>query len=54
MSFRGYGRKRVCPDRRYYPGIFLVGLKKTAKNPRHNRSPGRTKRFEICDYLFDL
>jgi hypothetical protein len=30
MNWKGYGRKRSWL--RYYPGIFLEGLRKTAKN----------------------
>jgi hypothetical protein len=31
MNLKGYGRKQPGPNLRYYPGIFLVGLRKTKK-----------------------
>jgi hypothetical protein len=32
MNGKGCGRKRSWPNIRYYPGIFLEGLRKTTKN----------------------
>jgi hypothetical protein len=32
MNWEGYGRKRSWPNLRYYPGIYLDGLRKATKN----------------------
>jgi hypothetical protein len=32
MNLKGYGRKRSWPNLRYYPEIYLEGLRKTTKN----------------------
>jgi hypothetical protein len=34
MNWKGYGRKWSWNNVRYYPGIFLEGLRKTVKNVR--------------------
>jgi hypothetical protein len=42
MDLNGFRRKRSRPNFKYYPGIRLGGLRKTAKPLSHdNRSPGR-------------
>jgi hypothetical protein len=42
MNWKGYGRKRSCPNLSYYPGICLEGLGKiTKKINQVNRSQGR-------------
>jgi hypothetical protein len=42
MNWKGCGRKRSCPDLRYYPVICLEGLRKTTKNlSQDRRSLGR-------------
>jgi hypothetical protein len=42
MNWKGCGRKRSWPNFRYYPGIFLEGLKKTTKNlSQESRFAGR-------------
>jgi hypothetical protein len=42
MNWRGCGRKRSCPNFKYYTGICLEGLTKTMKNlSQDSRSPGR-------------
>jgi hypothetical protein len=42
MNWRGCGRKRSCPNLRYYPSIYVEGLRKTTKNlSQNNLSPGR-------------
>jgi hypothetical protein len=28
---KGFGRKRLCPNFKYYPGIFLKGVEITTK-----------------------
>jgi hypothetical protein len=33
MNWKGKGKKRLWPNLRYYPGIFLEGMRKTTKNP---------------------
>jgi hypothetical protein len=32
MNWKGYGRNVLWPNFRYYPKIWLEGLKKTTKN----------------------
>jgi hypothetical protein len=32
MNWKGYGREWSWPNLRYYPGIFLEGLRKTTRN----------------------
>jgi len=34
MNRKGFGRKRLWPNLRYYPGIHLKRLRKTTKNLR--------------------
>jgi hypothetical protein len=42
MNWKGYGRKRLWPNLRYYPGICMEGLRKTTKSlTQAIRSPGR-------------
>jgi hypothetical protein len=42
MNWKGCGRKRSCPNKRYYPGICLEELRKTMKDlSQDSRSPGR-------------
>jgi hypothetical protein len=31
ISWKGYRRNQLCPNLRYYPGIFLEGVRKTTK-----------------------
>jgi hypothetical protein len=35
MTWKGFGRKQSWPNLRYYPGIYLEGLRKTMKNLSH-------------------
>jgi hypothetical protein len=37
MNWKGYERKRSCPNFRYCTGIFLEGLPKTTKNFSQDR-----------------
>jgi hypothetical protein len=42
MNWKAYGRKRWWPNLRYFPGIFLEGLRNTMYNLyQDRRSPGR-------------
>jgi hypothetical protein len=42
MNWKGYGTKQSWPNLRYYPNIFLEGLRKLQKNLSQNsRSLGR-------------
>jgi hypothetical protein len=42
MKWKGHGRRRSWPSIRYYPGVFLYGLRKATKNlSRDSRSPGQ-------------
>jgi hypothetical protein len=42
MDWKGCGKKRSWSDFRYYPGIYLDGLRKTTKDlSQDSRSPGR-------------
>jgi hypothetical protein len=34
-------KKRSCPNCRYYPAIYMAGLRKITKNCQNRRSPGR-------------
>jgi hypothetical protein len=48
---KGCGRKRLWPNLRYYPGIFVDGLKKTMKNLSQNSwSPGRDLNLGPLEY----
>jgi hypothetical protein len=41
-------RKVVMVNLRFYPGIWLVGLRKTMKNLSHdNQSPGQGLRINV-------
>jgi hypothetical protein len=42
MNWNGYVRKRLWPNLKYYPYIFLEGVRKTTKNPKQDsQSLGR-------------
>jgi hypothetical protein len=48
MNRKRYGRKRLWPNLRYHPGIFLEGSKKTTKNlSQDSRSPGKDLNTEL-------
>jgi hypothetical protein len=32
MNGKAYGRKRLSPNLRYYPGVSMEGLRETKKN----------------------
>jgi hypothetical protein len=52
MKWQGYGRKRSWPDLRYYPGIFVEGLRKTTKNlSQESRSLSRDLNSGPADYV---
>jgi hypothetical protein len=51
MNMIQYGRKQLSPNLRYYPGIFLEGLRKTTKNLRQDsQSQGRDLNMGPTEY----
>jgi hypothetical protein len=51
MNCKGRGRKLSWSHLRYYPGIYLEGLRKITKNLSHNsRSPGRDLKPSPSEY----
>jgi hypothetical protein len=42
MNWKGYERNRLWPNLRYYPGIYMEGLRKTTNNlSQDSRSAGQ-------------
>jgi hypothetical protein len=51
MNWKGYRRKQSWPNLRYYPGICMLGQRKTTKNvSQDSQSPGQDLNLGSLEY----